>query len=188
MQSIQALRERRNTLAKEMKAMVDGNPGRWETALQDKFDAGVAEVADIDAQVKRIEVAAQLAADEASTDSVREVAAKVTDKRDPSVRLFDKWLRKGEDAMSPRTGDRPQHDVDDHDHGRRLHRSLPDLVATHRRDEGIRRHARGGLADSPRPTASRCRSRPRTARRKPASGSRRTPRPRARIRRSARCP
>lgn len=101
MQSIQALRERRSTLAKEMKAMVDGNPGRWETALQEKFDASASEVNDIDAQMKRIEVAAQVAADESSTEAVREVTARVaTDKRDPSIRMFDKWLRKGDDALS----------------------------------------------------------------------------------------
>jgi HK97 family phage major capsid protein len=65
----------------------------------------VAEVADIDAQVKRIESRPISRPTKPSTDAVREAAAKCAhDKRDPSVRLFDKWLRGGDEGLTPRTG------------------------------------------------------------------------------------
>ncbi|MFA5824806.1 MAG: hypothetical protein WC825_02405, partial [Gallionellaceae bacterium] len=52
--SIQALRERRDSLAKNLNDLVDQekNP-KWGPELQNQYDTAMREISDIDAQIKR---------------------------------------------------------------------------------------------------------------------------------------
>jgi HK97 family phage major capsid protein len=101
MQSIQALRERRTALAAEMSKMLDDNPGRWETTLQDQWDAKEREISDIDDSAKRIERMQELAAENAETDAVRDAAARSAPvSSDPRRAVFDKWIRGGNEGLS----------------------------------------------------------------------------------------
>jgi HK97 family phage major capsid protein len=101
MQSIQALRERRNTLAKSMKDMLDANPAKFEAAQVEKWDASVNEIDDIDAQIGRVEALAKLAVDNHDAGAVAEAAARAAHgKSGQGKEVFNKWLRGGDKAVS----------------------------------------------------------------------------------------
>lgn len=102
MKSIQALRERRSTLAKELHDMLDANPGdKWNADLQSKYDQGMSEIADIDGEMKRHGDLAARIADEAMRDGVVEASERhAHDKKSPASALFAKWVRGGDNALS----------------------------------------------------------------------------------------
>lgn len=102
MTSIQALRERRSTRAKELHDLLNANPGdKWNDDLQAKYDAGMAEIADIDGEMKRHNELAARIADEAMREGVGEAADRhAHDSKSPAAALFAKWVRGGDNALS----------------------------------------------------------------------------------------
>jgi len=75
MKSIQALRERRNALAKELNDLLEKNPGdKWKTdaSNQEKYDAGMRELDDIDDEMKRIKDVQARLANQASEEDLRD--------------------------------------------------------------------------------------------------------------------
>lgn len=98
--SIQALREQRAAKAKSLNDLV--NKADWNPDVdQPIYDAGMAEIDDIDARIKRINDAnAKIAAD-SLTDQVAEASARAgVDQRSDSAKLYAKWLRGGDKALS----------------------------------------------------------------------------------------
>lgn len=102
MKSIQALREQRSTRAKELHALLDQNPGdKWNADLQAKYDAGMAEIAALEGEIKRHEELTAKMADEGKVERIAESADRVAhDKKSPAAALFAKWLRGGDNALS----------------------------------------------------------------------------------------
>jgi HK97 family phage major capsid protein len=99
--SIQALREQRAAKAKTLAELVDPTR-KWDAAKdQPIYDAGLAEIDELDAQIKRINDVNERMAREATEGNVlagAERAAK--DKKSPGAAIFAKWLRGGDKALS----------------------------------------------------------------------------------------
>lgn len=91
---IHALRERRAALAKELRNLLDNNPGNsWDPAVHGKrYDEGIDEIARIDAAIDREQKVADLDAETRFDDAVRDVTAgpKV---KSPDIQLYERWLR-----------------------------------------------------------------------------------------------
>jgi HK97 family phage major capsid protein len=98
--SIQALREQRAAKAKALNELA--NKAEWNADVdQPIYDAGVADIEAIDAQIKRIEKANDLAAHTALNASVIEAAERAgKDQKSDEARLYAKWLRGGDSALS----------------------------------------------------------------------------------------
>lgn len=98
--SIQALREQRAAKAKALKELVDKKDWSAEKD-QPVYDAGMAEIDAIDAQIKRITALNEKVADEALHNSVIEASERAgKDKQSDGARLYAKWLRGGDNALS----------------------------------------------------------------------------------------
>lgn len=98
--SIQALREQRAVKAKALKDLVEKKDWKAETD-QPIYDAGMAEIDAIDDQIKRITAVNERVADEALRNSVIDAADKAAkDKQSEGARLYAKWLRGGDNALS----------------------------------------------------------------------------------------
>lgn len=98
--SIQNLREERNALAKEVRNLMDQNPGAtWNAEHQKTYDEKMSHVERIDAQIAREQKILDVMADkhfkEAGGDEVD--PATVQGKRNA---LFNKWLRGGDRALT----------------------------------------------------------------------------------------
>lgn len=102
MKSIQALREQRSTRAKELHALLNDNPGdKWNGDLQAKYDAGMAEIVQLDGEIGRHQALMDRVADDAMAERVQERADQVAhDKKTPAAKLFAKWLRGGDQSLS----------------------------------------------------------------------------------------
>ncbi len=103
--NIQAERERRTQLAKDTRNLLDTSTGAgstWTAENQTKYDENVAEIERIDAAIDRHQKVMDLTADNAMHDAgVREHSGGRSDKNASSdVRLFDKWARGGDKALS----------------------------------------------------------------------------------------
>lgn len=98
--SIQALREQRAAAAKQLKELVESDG--WDAARdQPIYDNGLSDLDAIDARIKRIEAVNAKIAEEARTESVAAAAdRKGADTRDDGLRLYAKWLRGGDGALS----------------------------------------------------------------------------------------
>jgi HK97 family phage major capsid protein len=98
--SIQALREQRAAKAKELHELV--NKKDWNAAAdQPVYDAGMAAIDGIDAQIRNIEEVNKRLADEALTNGVIVAAERIgRDQKSEAAGLYAKWLRGGVDAMS----------------------------------------------------------------------------------------
>lgn len=90
------LREQRNTLAKNVRNALDQHPGKlWTSELQAQYDADVAEITRIDAEISRHQRALELEADASAQNaiemsrSVRQPAAEDLSERG----IFNTWLR-----------------------------------------------------------------------------------------------
>ncbi len=102
MESIQALRERRATVAASLKKLMDDTAGvRWEPQHQEKYDAGMREVDEIDARVTSVQKVLDLQAEERIERMGRD------DRRDlerpdniSAKAIFNTFLRKGEAGFS----------------------------------------------------------------------------------------
>lgn len=98
--SIQALREKRGTIAAALKELV-AKPD-WDAATdQATYDNSMAEIDKIDASIKRINDANEKLAEDASNYTVAEAAARLgRDKGDKGLTLYSKWLRGGDKALN----------------------------------------------------------------------------------------
>ena len=98
--SLQALREKRGTIAAALKELV-GKPD-WDAATdQATYDNSMAEIDKIDAQIKRHNDLNAKIADEAMTENVAEAAARMGRNRgDDGLSLYSKWLRGGDKALN----------------------------------------------------------------------------------------
>lgn len=99
--SIQALREQRAAKAKALNELVD--PTRtWNDAVdQPIYDAGLAEIDSIDAQINRINEVNERAARASLDGAVIEAAERIgKDQKSQASTVFAKWLRGGDKALN----------------------------------------------------------------------------------------
>lgn len=104
MQSIQALRERRNAIAQSIHKLLDDHQGdKWTADLQEKYEQGMAEIENIAAEAKRVQAVLDLIADNAETDAVRTVVDRAArdQKRPANVDAFWKLMKNGEKLVTP---------------------------------------------------------------------------------------
>lgn len=103
--SIQALRERLSARAKEVRALVDANPGaKWNVDLQAQYDAGMKEVDEIKNEIDRHQALIdKFTADNlddslaVAADRMGHLAAKTGSKIQA---IHAKWLRGGDGALN----------------------------------------------------------------------------------------
>lgn len=98
--SLQELREKRANVGKNLSDLV--NKADWNPEKdQSIYDQGIAEIDSIDAQIKRIETVNALTAsrynDERAIEAVDRAAR---DTRSEGAKLYSKWLRGGDHALS----------------------------------------------------------------------------------------
>ena len=97
--SIQALREQRAAKAKALNELVSKKEWKPETD-QPVYDAGMAEIEALDAQIKRInEVNAKLAEDTLNESVIVAAERAGKDKKSENARLWAKWMRGGDNGM-----------------------------------------------------------------------------------------
>lgn len=98
--SIQALREQRAAKAKSLNELV--NKADWNPdADQPIYDAGMAELDQIDASIRRITDLNEKVAKDALDQSVADRAEKLgVDNRDAGLKVYAKWLRGGDKALN----------------------------------------------------------------------------------------
>lgn len=98
--SIQALREQRAAKAKELHDLV-GKKGDWTDENQAVYDAGIAEIEQIDGRIARHQKMNELAADTALRDGIIDAASRHgTDEKSEVCNLFAKLLRGGDKALN----------------------------------------------------------------------------------------
>ncbi len=101
MNSIQALRERRSALAKNLHEMLEKHPGdKWNADLQAKYDQAMAEIDDIDSEAGRIQAVHERIANEAMRGNVEDAASRMERDKGAKGGLYAKWLRGGDKALS----------------------------------------------------------------------------------------
>jgi HK97 family phage major capsid protein len=106
MQSIQALREQRNIAATAMRKLVDDTPAdKWGTDEQTKFDAGMADVEKIDAQIARVQKVVDLnGATKDAIDGLADFTGKnlghTKAEEEKRVGIYTKFLRGGDKGMT----------------------------------------------------------------------------------------
>jgi len=100
--SIQALRERRSALAQNLRAQLEANPGdKWNASLQSEYDQKMSEIEAIDGEIVRINAALEKFKDDHLGAAVEDAAARIEhDKQTPAAKLYAKWLRRGDSALS----------------------------------------------------------------------------------------
>ncbi len=101
-QGIQALRERRNALAKTIHDVLDQHPGnKWGPAQQSQYDQGIAEIDAVDAEIGRIQAFHDRLADEAMGGMLKEAGERaLRDGRVGKDSLFAKWMRGGDKVLT----------------------------------------------------------------------------------------
>lgn len=103
-QSIQALREQIAARAKEIKALVEDKNTAWSDEHQATYDAGLAEIDSLKAQVGRIESMLALHAEENAIDGATDNAVRISGQRGQAANkvrdIFGKWLRNGDRAVT----------------------------------------------------------------------------------------
>jgi HK97 family phage major capsid protein len=98
-QSIQAIREQRAAIGKELHALV--NKADFTSADQAIYDAKIAEVDDLDAKIARISAVNERVASDALEGRVVEATARaVRDNGGDARKVFQKWLRGGDGALN----------------------------------------------------------------------------------------
>ena len=101
-ETLQALRERHAALAQKTRTMVDDYNDQWKPEHQEKFDAAMAELDDIKAQIERTTSILAKIADDAMTGSIIESADRHAGKsKNPvALDLFKKWAKDGDKALT----------------------------------------------------------------------------------------
>ncbi len=97
MQSIQALRERIASLAKETRDLVE-NTKEWGSDHQGNYDTKMGEIEALKAQVDRMEKVRELQADTKIEEQIAENKARKV--RGAGGEIFDRWLRGGDKALT----------------------------------------------------------------------------------------
>lgn len=98
--SIQALREKRGTIAAALKDLV-AKPEFDAVTDQAIYDNSMADIDKIDASIARINAANEKLAEDASNYTVAEAASRMgRDKGDKGLSLYGKWLRGGDNALN----------------------------------------------------------------------------------------
>ena len=98
--SIQALREQRGKVARELNDLV-GQADWNEADDQPKYEAMLAEIDAIDAKIARMQAAAEKLAEDTRTHEVADVAAKKgRDDGDRGLSVYAKWLKGGDAALN----------------------------------------------------------------------------------------
>ena len=102
MQSIQALRERIAARSKEVRALVEANNAAWKPEHQATYDAGMAEIEDLKAQVTRLEASIAADADTQAAEAIAQAAGRKAPagKGDRAAELYNKFLRQGDKAIT----------------------------------------------------------------------------------------
>ena len=103
MKSIQALREQLAARAQDVRTLVEKNNEAWKPEHQAAYDAGMAEVEDVKAQIKRVEAALQFDSETRENEAIAEAAARKTGSAksgDRAAELYAKYLRGGDKALS----------------------------------------------------------------------------------------
>lgn len=97
-ESIQAMRERRNALAKEVRNVLDQNgPSTWNAEHQTKYDESMAQIENIDAALDREQRLLDASAEKTFKDAGGNIQDAPDAKRNP---LLNKWLRGGDNALN----------------------------------------------------------------------------------------
>lgn len=106
MSRINELREQRSTLAKEVRNLLDQNPGaKWDKATHGvQYDAKMAEIEQIDEEIARLQAAADKLAEDRVEDALKQLSAEkgAKEKKDPlsPEGVFEAFLRVGTREMS----------------------------------------------------------------------------------------
>lgn len=96
--SIQALRERHDALAREVKNICEQNPGAsWNSEHQTTYDAKMTEIESVRAEIRRLEQVAALEVENAVRDAGGQIVDQPVKVRD---QVFAKWLRDGDTALT----------------------------------------------------------------------------------------
>ena len=104
MQSIQALRERRASLAQNLHKLLEENPGnKWGADQQANYDQAMAEIENVDAEVKRINDVLERIKDSAETSQLRNVIERRShdEGRPDYINTFWKLMKNGEKLITP---------------------------------------------------------------------------------------
>jgi HK97 family phage major capsid protein len=89
---IQALRERRSALAKELRNSLDQNPGKlWSAEHQKTYDTGLDDIALIDAEIDRLQKVMDLDAEQQFTEAVNAAGGKPGESQEKAA--YTQWLR-----------------------------------------------------------------------------------------------
>jgi HK97 family phage major capsid protein len=98
--SLQELRAKRAAKAKALNELV-AKPS-WNAATDTPlYDAGMSEVEELSAQISRIEAVNALAIETLSADNIADRADRLAhDQKSPQAKMFAKWLRGGDKALS----------------------------------------------------------------------------------------
>lgn len=102
MSKLNELRERRAEYARETRNLMEQNPGAsWKPEHQSKYDANMAEIERISAEISREEKLGELEAERSFRDAgVRDVDRGGTKPENTMRNLHAKWLRGGDGALS----------------------------------------------------------------------------------------
>lgn len=104
MQSIQALRERRASLAQNLHKLLEENPGnKWGADQQSAYDQAMAEIENVDAEVKRINAVLETIKDSTESNTIRNAVERIAhdQKRPEHLNAFWKLMKNGEKLMTP---------------------------------------------------------------------------------------
>ncbi len=100
MNSIQALREQRNSHAKTLHDLLEANPGeKWNSEHQSTYDNTMAEINNINAEIERIEAYQSTLQEEHDNERVFQ-AADDNKNKSRAHELFNNWVRGGDKALS----------------------------------------------------------------------------------------
>lgn len=101
-ETLQALRERHASLAQKTRALVEDNNEKWEPQHQSQYDASMAELDDIKAQIDRTTKLLEKIADDNLNNQAAEAAERRAGKsKNPAaLELFTKWARGGDKALT----------------------------------------------------------------------------------------
>ena len=100
MKSIQAKRERRNALAKAAHEYLEANNDKWTAENTAHYDGLLAQIDDVDGQIKRINDANERLAKEALDGQISDAADRAQRDKGEVGGLFAKWLRGGDGALT----------------------------------------------------------------------------------------
>ncbi|MGL4477380.1 MAG: phage major capsid protein [Aeromonas veronii] len=103
-QSIQALRERRSTRAQELHTLLNENPGdKWNANLQAQYDQGMAEIEEVEGEIKRHQALMDKIAEDVMNGDLRDAQGRQVSnaaKKTGSREMYAKWLRGGDKALT----------------------------------------------------------------------------------------